>query len=103
MFDLSQIVIPKIKNEWEYIAEALRYDIPTIEGIKTKGPRDTKLCCREFFKDWLTTNNGIRAGSKVWSTLINALKQIKEIAADTTENIITEVEKLGQLPSKHIP
>ena len=82
-------------NEWEDIADALRYDLATIKAITEKGRDDPKKCCREFFKDWLMTNNGAKAGPKVWSTLINALKQIDEISADITQDIIAEVKQLN--------
>ena len=94
MFDLSKIVIPKIMNEWEYIAEALRYDLAAIKSIKDKEREDPKKCCQEFFKDWLMTNNGARAGPKVWSTLLHALKEVDEISADITEDIIAKVKQL---------
>ena len=94
MFDLTKIVIPKIMNDWEYIAEALQYDLATIEAIKVKGRENPKLCCREFFKDWLMTNHGAESGPKVWSTLFDALKNVDEIAADITEGIIAQVLKL---------
>ena len=93
MFDLQEIVISKIMNKWEYIAEALRYDLVTIQAIKDKEREDPRKCCREFFKDWLMTNNGAKAGPKVWSTLLDALKRV-EIAADITEDIIAEVKQL---------
>ena len=94
MFHITKIVIPRIMNQWEYIAEALRYDLTVIEAIKIKEGRDTKRCCREFFKDWLMTNNGIKAGPKVWLTLLDALKEVDEIATDVTENIIAKVKQL---------
>ena len=94
MFDLNTIVIPKIMNEWEYIAEALHYDLATTKAIEKKGNEDPKECCRELFKDWLTTNNGTKAGPKVWSTLLDALKKINEISVDITENIIAQVKQL---------
>ena len=93
MFDLTKIVIPKIMNEWEYIAEALRYDLAIICAIK-ESRYDPKSCCRELFKDWLMTNNGARAGPKVWSTLLNVLKEVDEIPAEITENIIAKVKQL---------
>ena len=94
MFDLTKIVIPKIMNEWEYVAEALRYDLATIKAIKDKEREDPKKCCREFFKDWLMTNNGVKAGPKVWSTLLHALKEVDEISADITADIIAKVKQL---------
>lgn len=94
MFDLAKIVIPKIMTKWEFIAEALRYDISTIEAIKLKEQNDPKQCCREFFKDWLTTKNGEKAGPKVWSTLLDTLKKVDEIGTDITEEITTKVKQL---------
>ena len=94
MFDLIQIVIPKVMNEWEYIAHALRYDLPIISAINSRGNADPKKCCQELLKDWLTTNNGAKAGPKVWSTLLDALKKIDEIADDIKENITEKVKLL---------
>ena len=94
MFDLSKIVIPKIMNEWEYVAEALRYDLATIAAIKQMGRENLKQCCREFFKDWLTTKNGAKAGPKVWSTLLDTLKEVDEISSEITKDIITQVKQL---------
>ena len=97
MFDMTKIVIPKVMNQWEYIAEALRYDLAIIEAIKVKEGRDPKKCCREFFKDWLMTNNGAKAGPKVWSTLLDTLKEVDEIASDITEDIMAKVKQLKKL------
>ena len=94
MFDLTKIVIQKVKDKWEYIAEALRYDLATIKAIKDTCKGNPKDCCRELFKDWLTTNNGAKAGPKVWSTLFDVLKQVDEIASDITKDIIAEVKQL---------
>ena len=95
MFDLTKIVIPQIVDEWEYIAEALRYDLATIKAIKEREREDPKKCCRELFKDWLITNNGAKAGPKVWSTLLDVLKKVDEIPSYVTEYIIATVKQLG--------
>ena len=95
MYDLTKIVIPRIMNQWEYVADALYYDIAVIIAIKQKkGSEDPKQCCREFFIDWLTSKNGDKAGQKVWSTLINALNKVDEIATDIVEDIVKEVIQL---------
>ena len=41
------------------------------------------------------TNNGAKAGPKVWSTLLHALKEAEEISADITKDIIAEVKQLA--------
>ena len=94
MFDLTKVVIQKIMNEWEYVAEAFRYDLDTIEVIKERGGGDAKQCCREFFKDWLTTDHGNRVGPKVWSTLLDVLNKVDEISAEITEDIATQINQL---------
>ena len=94
MHDLTKIVIPKIMNEWELVAEAFHYDIPTITAIKDRERGDPKKCCREFFKDWLQTNRGAEVGPKVWSTLLKILKDVDDISADTIEEITEKVKQL---------
>ena len=94
MFYLTKIVAPKIMKEWEYVAEAFLYDLDTIEVIKERGDGDAKQCCREFFKDWLTTDHGNRVGPKVWSTLLDVLNEVDEISAEITEDIATQVKQL---------
>ena len=94
MIDLKNIVTRRIMNQWEYVAEALYYDIATIKAIKQKGRENPKQCCQEFFEDWLTTNNGNRAGPKVWSTLIGALNKADEFATDIVDDIVKEVLQL---------
>ena len=94
MFDLMNIVIPKITNEWEYVAEAFQYDLATIETIKERGHGDAKQCCQELFKDWLTTEHGAKVGPKIWLTLLDTLKKVHEISTDVTKDIVTKVKQL---------
>ena len=97
MFDLIKIVIPKIMNEWMYIAFAMRYDDAVIISIKEKGRDDPKKCCEEFFMNWRTTDNGAEAGPKTWSTLLDVLEQVDDIAVDIKNDI---TKKVLQLPVK---
>ena len=78
-------------DKWEYVAEAFRFEIADIETIKEKGKGDPKKCCREFFKDWLGSNRGAKAGPKMWSTLLDTLKEVDEIEAGTVEEITAKV------------
>lgn len=92
MIDLMKIVIPKIMNSWEYTAYALRYDISAVTAIKDNERANPKKCCEEFLKDWLSTKNGV--GPRVWSTLLNALKEVDDIADDIIEEITEQVKQL---------
>ena len=94
MHELTNIVITKIMNEWEYIAEAFRYDDYIITAIKSKEQGDPKKCCREFFRDWLRSNRGVEVGPKVWQTLLDVLKEVNEISEDTVAEITEKVEQL---------
>ena len=96
MTDLNMIVIPKIMTKWEELAQAFRYDNEIIDAIKLKKREDPKECCREFFRDWLQTNNGAKAGKKVWSTLLDTIKKIGLVGDDIREKMIADVKALQQ-------
>ena len=91
MGDLNKIVVPKINANWEDVAYALYFKIHTVESITSKHNENPKKCCRELLKSWLSTSNGV--GPKHWSTLLNTLKDIEELAA-ATEEIIKELIKM---------
>ena len=91
MGDMNKIVIPKIQAEWEDVAYALCYKIPTVNAIKAKCNDNPKRCCKELFKDWLSTDHG--ASPKIWSTLLDKLKEVEDLAAARDE-IMEELKKL---------
>ena len=89
MCDLNEIVVPKVSTKWEDIAYQLHYEIPIVDEINTKHKEDPKRCCKELFKDWLTTSNGVEP--KIWQTLLDKLKKMKDLYAitkDITEELI---------------
>ena len=89
MCDLNKIVVSKVSPKWEDIAYELGYEIPKVDEISTKHKEDTKKCCKELFKDWLTTSNGVEP--KIWQTLLDKLKEIEElheITKDITKKLI---------------
>ena len=90
MADINNIVVPQIIAEWENVAYALRYKIPMVNAIKAKH-EDPKKCCQKLFIDWLSTDHGV--APKTWSTLIEKLKEVGDLAAATQE-IINELQKL---------
>ena len=96
MGSINKIVIPRIKAEWEDVAYALEYDISEVQGIQAKYNSDPKKCCRELFIDWLSTHHGV--GPKTWSTLLEKLKEVGDLAAATDE-IEKELERLQTLHS----
>ena len=92
MGDINKIVVPKIQAEWEDVAYALRYKIPTVNAIKAKYNDNPKKCCKELFTDWLSTDHG--AGPKTWSTLLDKLKDVEDLAA-ARNKVMDELKKLS--------
>ena len=88
MMDLNRYVVPKIAAEWEDVAYALRFKIPTVNSINQKNYSNPKKCCKELFKVWLSTDQGV--SPKTWATLLNKLKQVEELTA-TVEYISQEL------------
>ena len=81
MHDLNRIVVPQVSAQWEDIAYALQYDIPTVENISVRCKENPTKCSKELFKNWLATNSG--AKPKIWQTLIYKLKEIEELCGVT--------------------
>ena len=90
MFDLQKIVLPKIQAYWKDVAYALCYKIEDVENLEAKHNKDPRKCCQDFFIDWLKTSHGDRAGSKTWSTLLNAIKDVVELTR-AKEEIFKEI------------
>jgi len=44
-------------------------------------------------EDWLSTDNGARAGPQTWSTLLNAIGKVKKLKKSKDE-ILQELAKL---------
>jgi len=89
MADINKIVIPWIQAEWKAVAYALNYEISTVKAIKANND-NSKKCCQELFEDWLSTDHGV--GPKTWSTLLEKLKDVEDLAAATNE-IKNELKK----------
>ena len=91
MHDLNRIVVPKVSAEWEDIAFALKYEISTVEQISKKHKEDPRKCCKELFKNWLATSNGLEP--KIWQTILDKFKEIEELHSNT-ESITEELIKM---------
>ena len=82
MWELTEFVIPKIKDNWENLAYCMRYTIGEVEAIK-KESHDFKECCIKLFKDWLTTSHG--PIPKTYQTLLQHIRKIDDLTAVSTE------------------
>ena len=95
MHDLNTIVVPKVSAEWADIAYALKYEIPTVNQIRSKHKENPTKCCKELFEDWLGTSNGITP--KTWETLLSKLKELPDLDAVTEEITKKLIQKFTNL------
>ena len=78
MWALIQIVIPRIKAEWEDLAFCMKYEPNDVNAIKIES-NNLKECCRKLFANWLSTNHG--PTPKTYQTLLQYIKKVEDLAA----------------------
>ena len=57
MWDLINIVIPKVKASWVELAYSMGHGVNAVRGFKEDGRSSDEKCC-QLFEDWLTTGQG---------------------------------------------
>ena len=89
MYELTQIVAPRIQDQWEELAFAMRYEPGEVAAIR-RNSQDLKECCRNLFTDWLTTGHG--PTPKTYQTLLNHIKKVNDLtaASDKIEKDLVE-------------
>ena len=99
MKHIHELVIPKIFAHWKKVAVSLNYSQDIIEMMddKWKGVNAIQ-CCEDMLRDWLCATDECATDesdvvSHSWETLINTLKQIKQLTAPARQ-IEKDVEKL---------
>ena len=78
MFELTKIVIPKIKFEWEYLAYSMRYTTQEVKDFKVDS-QDSSECCKNLFDNWISTGHGPKP--KTYQTLLNYIKKIDNLTS----------------------
>ena len=78
MYELTQIVAPRILNQWEVLAYCMRYEPEEVEAIR-RDSQDLRECCKKLFLNWLTTGHG--PTPKTYQTLLNHIKKIEDLTA----------------------
>ena len=78
MFELTEIVAPKMMAEWESLAFCMRYTPADVAAFK-KDTKDLRECCRNLFDNWVTTGHGPKP--KTYQTLLKHIKKIDNLAA----------------------
>ena len=96
MFELTEIVIPKIKAEWERLAYRMRYTTQEVKAFK-RDSQDSAECCTNLLDDWIST--GHIPIPKTYQTL---LKYIRKIDKLTTASETVEKELIKGNKHRHI-
>ena len=78
MWELTEIVIPKIKTHWEDLAYCMRYSAGEVEAFNRDG-KDLHECCKKLFINWLTTDHGPKP--KTYETLLKHIKKISNLTS----------------------
>ena len=82
MWDLINIVIPKVKASWENLAYSMGYSVNAVRGFERDSRYLDEQCCK-LFEDWLTTGQGCTP--KTWQTLLQRIKQVDDLTAAVEE------------------
>ena len=83
MKDLHQLVIPSVASKWKMLADYLEFKLPTIRNIEDQYRNNSVECCTELFRQWSSRDCGMRP--RTWLTLINTLKEIKQLSTVAKE------------------
>ena len=89
MFELIEIVAPKMMAEWKSLAFCMRYT-PAYVAAFERDAKDIKECCEKLFNDWVTTDHGPKP--KTYETLLKHIKKINNLtaASETIEKDLIE-------------
>ena len=78
MWDLINIVIPKVRGNWPNFAYSMGFKIEDIQGVqadfKESGDR-----CRKLFEIWLAGSRGCTP--KTWKKLLERIKAVSDLNA----------------------
>ena len=82
MFELTEIVIPKITVKWESLAFCMRYKPREVKAFR-KDSQDLNECCMKLFSDWIESSHGPKP--KTYQTLLNCINKINNLTAASEE------------------
>ena len=84
MFELTEIVVPRVTGQWESLAYCMRYTTDEVAGFKKDA--SPKESCTNMFSNWVTTGHDPKP--KTYQTLLKHLKKI-----DSLTKACEEIEK----------
>ena len=89
MWELTNIVIPRVKAHWEKLAYRMEYSIGEVKGFDRDG-RDLHDRCEKLFGNWLETGHG--PTPKTYQTLLKCIKDVDYLNS-VSEEIDAELTK----------
>lgn len=89
MWDLINIVVPKVKASWKFLTYSMGYNIADVKAIQ-RASGNSFECCQALFEDWLSTSRGCTP--KTWKKLLEQIKAVSELSA-AVEGIKKELFK----------
>ena len=89
MFELIEIVIPRIRAKWESLAYCMRYTLEEVSGFR-KDSQDCGECCKNLFANWIST--GHEPKPKTYETLLKHIKKVDKLTV-TSEVLAEELIK----------
>ena len=81
IWELTKIVIPKIKGHWKELAYSMRYSNGKVEAFDKEAKGDLHESCEKLFVNWLTTSHGPEP--KTYETLLNHIRKIDTLTAES--------------------
>ena len=97
MHELTEIVVPNVKANWDRLAYCMRYNPREVEAFR-KDSQNLKECCMKLFTNWLETGHG--PTPKTYQTLLNHIKEIEDLSA-ASEEIERKLVKGKQASKQH--
>ena len=92
MFELTQIVIPKIQAEWESLAYCMKYTPEEVNDFR-RDSQDSGECCKNLLVDWIST--GHDPNPKTYLVLlkyIQRIHQLRAVSEAVAEELIEGIE-----------
>ena len=92
MFELTQIVIPKIQAEWESLAYCMKYTPEEVNDFR-RDSQDSGECCKNLLVDWIST--GHDPNPKTYLVLlkyIQRIHQLRAVSEAVAEELIDGIE-----------
>ena len=82
MWELINIVIPRVKTHWKQLAYCMRYD-SEVGSFNKDGKEHLHECCEMLFSNWLNTGHG--PTPKSYQTLLEHIKKINDLTKASQE------------------